>query len=471
MVMMTADLHYLTISELAPMIESKAISPVEVTRHMLDRIEKIDGDIRAYARVMADSAIDQAKQAESEIAAGNYRGKLHGVPIAVKDLCNTDGVATMGGSAVFMDNVPDHDSTVVERLNAAGAINLGKLNMTEGAMAGYNPALQYPENPWRPGHSPGASSSGSGAATSAGLAFGTLGSDTGGSIRGPAAVCGTVGLKPTWGRVSRYGVMDLAASLDHVGPLTRSSVDAGIMLQAIAGRDANDPTSRTEPVPDMTSELETDLTGLRIGWDVEYASVDMTSDYAAAVGAGVKVLVGHGAEIVEVTVTHRLREYLNAWAVICSSEAYNAHRATYPSRADDYGPWFREWLENGYNHTAADYAAALELRNACNGDLRSTMGGVDVLAFPGFPTTAPAVTPESMWGPIPDDRDPWSSRFTAPYDYAGLPTLNTPCGLSDGLPMSIQFAAHPLDEPLLVKVGNAFEQATDWANARPRGWE
>jgi amidase len=471
MVMMTADLHYLSISELAPMIERKEISPVEVTRHMLDRIGKIDGDIRAYALVMAESAIDQAKQAESEIAAGEYRGPLHGVPIAVKDLCNTEGVATMGGSAVFTDNVPDHDSTVVARLNASGAVMLGKLNMTEGAMGGYNPALQYPENPWKQGYFPGASSSGSGAATSAGLAFGTLGSDTGGSIRGPAAVCGTVGLKPTWGRVSRYGVMDLAASLDHVGPLTRSSIDAGYVLQAIAGQDASDPTSRSEPVPDMTGDLATDLTGLKVGWDERYASEDMDPDYATAVASGVKVLEGLGATIVDVTVTRRLREYLAAWAVVCSSEAYNAHQATYPSRAEEYGPWFRQWLENGSNHTGAEYAAALELRNASNGELRVTMDGIDILAFPGFPKTAHAVSSETMWGPIPDDRDSWSSRFTAPYDYSGLPTLNTPCGLSDGLPMSIQFAAHPLQEPLLVKVGNAYEQATDWNKARPPGWQ
>jgi len=469
--MMTADLHYLTISELAPMIERGEISPVEVTRHMLDRIEKIDGELRAYARVMSDSAIDQAKQAESEIAAGNYRGPLHGVPIAVKDLCNTQGVTTRGGSAVFMDNVPDHDSTVVARLNAAGAVMLGKLNMTEGAMGGYNPALQYPENPWREGHFPGASSSGSGTATSAGLAFGTLGSDTGGSIRGPAAVCGTVGLKPTWGRVSRYGVMDLAASLDHVGPLTRSSIDAGYVLQAIAGHDGNDPTSRSEAVPDMIGDLNADLTGQRVGWDERYASEDIEPKYAAAVAAGVKVLEGMGATVVEVTVTERLREYMSAWAVLCSSEAYNAHQATYPSRADEYGPWFRQWLDNGRNHTAAEYAAALELRNACNGELRKTMDGIDILAFPGFPKIAHAVTPESMWGPIPDDRDPWSSRFTAPYDYSGFPTLNTPCGLSDGLPMSIQFAAHPLQEPLLVRVGNAYEQTTDWNKAHPPAWE
>jgi len=468
---MAAALHYMTISELAPMIERKEISPVDVTRHMLDRIEKIDGGVRSYATVMGDAAMDQAKQAESEIISGNYRGPLHGVPIAAKDLYNTSGVKTMGGSAVFMDNVPDHDATVVERLNASGAVMLGKLNMTEGAMGGYNPRLQYPENPWKQSHFPGASSSGSGAATSAGLAFGTLGSDTGGSIRYPAAACGTVGLKPTWGRVSRYGVMDLGASLDHVGPLTRCSVDAGFVLQAIAGVDVNDPTSRIESVPDMAGDLANDLTGLRVGWDERYASVDMEPDYAAAVAAGVKVLEGLGATIVEVKVTDQLRDYLEAWPVICSSEAYNAHQATYPSRAAEYGPWFRGWLENGYNHTAAEYAAALELRNASNGELRKTMEGIDILAFPGMPKVAHSVSPDVMWGPIPPDRDAWSSRFTVPYDYSGIPTLNTPCGLSNGLPMSIQFAAHPLQEPLLVKVGNAYEQATDWHTARPPGWE
>lgn len=252
---MTEDLHYKTISELAPLLRDGKLSSVELTESQLDRIARIDGKLKAYATVMADSAQAQARAADAEIAAGNYRGPLHGIPVAVKDLCNTTGVRTMGGSAVFADNVPDFDSTVVSRFNDAGAVMLGKLNLTEGAMAGYNPKLDVPENPWKESYWSGASSSGSGCAAAAGLAFGTLGSDTGGSIRFPSAACGNVGLKPTWGRVSRYGVMALAESLDHIGPMTRSAADAGIVLQAIAGLDANDPTTLPNPVPDMTANL------------------------------------------------------------------------------------------------------------------------------------------------------------------------------------------------------------------------
>ena len=245
----SAELHYKTIVELAPLIESRELSPVDLTQEMLDRIELLDGTLKAYATLTPELALDQARQAEQEIIEGNYRGPLHGIPIAVKDLCSTAGIRTMGGSAVFANNMPDFDSTVVAKLRDAGSVLLGKLNMTEGAMGGYNPKLQIPENPWRRSHWAGASSSGSGSATAAGLAFGTLGSDTGGSIRHPAAVCGTVGLKPTWGRVSRYGVMDLAQSLDHVGPLTRSAADAGIVLQAISGQDPNDVTPLSKEVP------------------------------------------------------------------------------------------------------------------------------------------------------------------------------------------------------------------------------
>ncbi|MCH9039440.1 MAG: amidase [Chloroflexi bacterium] len=242
-------LHFQTITQLAKRLKSREISPVEVTEHMLKRIDELDGHHKSYATLMAESARTQAKNAEAEISSGNYKGPLHGVPVAVKDLCFTNGVRTMGGSKVNAKHVPGFDATVVAKLNEAGAVMLGKLNLTEGAMGGYNPDFDIPLNPWNPDRWAGSSSSGSGVATAAGMAFGTLGSDTGGSIRFPASSCGTVGLKPTWGRVSRYGVLALAESLDHVGPLTRSSADAGIVLQAIAGLDPNDPTKRMTPPP------------------------------------------------------------------------------------------------------------------------------------------------------------------------------------------------------------------------------
>jgi amidase len=465
------QLHYKTIVEIASMIRDKEISPVEVTESQLRRIDEIDGRLRSYATLMADEAMDRARAAEAEIMAGRYRGVLHGVPLAVKDLCDTAGVLTMGGSAVFADRMPDADSTVVERFYDAGAVLLGKLNMTEGAMGGYNPKLRYPENPWGENRFPGASSSGSGAATAAGLAYGTLGSDTGGSIRYPAAACGTVGLKPTWGRVSRHGVMALADSLDHVGPLTRSAIDAGIVLQTIAGVDSNDPTTLPAPVPDMNLNDESDISSVRIGWDERYASEDLAPAYATAVADGVRHMERLGAEIVPVKMPERLREYLEAWPVICSSEAANAHSETYPAQASQYGPWFREWLRRGSAHSAADYAKANSLRADCVGELRNTMLNVDAFAFPGSATTAESVSRQSMYGPIPESRSSWSSRFTVPYDYIGWPTINMPCGISEeGLPFSLQFAAHALEEPLLVRLGAAFQEDTDFHLHHPPGW-
>ncbi|MDP6822574.1 MAG: amidase [Dehalococcoidia bacterium] len=465
---MTEDLHYKTIAELAPLIRDGKLSSVELTELQLARIDQLDGRLKAYATVMANSAREQARAADADIAAGNYRGPLHGIPVAVKDLCATDGVRTMGGSAVFAENVPNFDSTVVARFNEAGAVMLGKLNLTEGAMGGYNPKLDIPENPWKESYWAGASSSGSGSATAAGLAYGTLGSDTGGSIRHPAAVCGTVGLKPTWGRVSRYGVMNLAESLDHVGPLTRSAADAGFVLQAIAGLDPNDPTSLPHPVPDMTATLGAGARGLKIGFDETYASEDMEPDFAAAVLAGVRVMEGLGAEIMPVKMPARLREYMSAWPVICSSEAAAAHAETFPSRSEHYGPFFRQWLTNGASHTATELAQAQLLRAACVGELRLVMRGIDLLAGPSTARAAYPVTPEELYGPPPPERDPWTSRFTVPSDYAGLPTISLPCGLNgEGLPLSLQFVGHHLSEQLLVQAGHAFEVATDYDNLHP----
>jgi len=464
-------LHFWTIRAIADQIRTGQISPIELTNYMLARIKTCDGQLKSYATIMSDNALKDARAAENEIAQGHYRGPLHGVPIAVKDLCFTAGVRTMGGCAVLMDHVPSFDATVVTRLREAGAVLLGKLNLTEGAMAGYNPNFDVPENPWKANHWSGASSSGSGAAVAAGLAFAALGSDTGGSIRHPAAACGTVGLKPTWGRVSRHGVLDLAPSLDHVGPLARSSADAGIVFQAIAGRDINDSTTLIDSVPDMLSELEASVEGLRIGWDTNYASEGLAPDHASAVARGVDILADLGAEIISVSMPERLSEYLPAWTVLCAAEAADAHRETYPIQADKYGPWFQEWLARGIDYTAAEYVQANNLRASCVGDLRQTMLGIDLLACPSTPNAAHTVSPEISYGPIPDDRDPWQTRFTVPMDFAGLPTISLPCGLSDnGLPLSLQLAGHALAEPLLVQAGTAFEQATDWHTLHPPGW-
>ena len=465
---MAEELHFKTIAEVAPLIREGKLSAADLAETQIERIERLDGRLKAYATAMFEHAREQARAADAEIAAGRYRGAMHGVPVAVKDLCDTAGVPTMGGCAVFADHVPAFDATVVAKLSEAGAVLLGKLNLTEGAMGGYNPKFDVPENPWKKGHYAGASSSGSGCATAAGLAFATLGSDTGGSIRNPACACGTVGLKPTWGRVSRYGVLALAESLDHVGPLTRSSADAGIVLQAISGTDPNDPTALPESVPDMLGRLDAGVRELKVGYDEKYAAEDMDADFAAAVAAGVRTVERLGAQIVPVSMPSNLREYMGAWPVLCASEAAAAHAQTFPSRAGEYGPWLRQWLESGAGHSATEYAEANVLRAACVGELRQIMRDIDVMACPSTARSAYPVTPDELYGPMPAEWDPWRLRFSAPTNYSGLPTISLPCGLNgDGLPLSIQFVGHLLAEPLLVGLGHAFEQATEFHELHP----
>ena len=451
-------LHYQTIAEVGARLQSREISPVELTQAILDRIKALDGDLKSYATVMTDSAMASARAAEAEIAAGNYRGGLHGVPIAVKDLCFTTGVATMGGTKALRDFVPDFDGTVVRKLNDAGAVILGKLNLTEGAMAGYNPEFDIPVNPWGADRWSGASSSGSGVATAAGLCYGSLGSDTGGSIRFPSAACGTVGIKPTWGRVSRYGVLALAESLDHVGPMTRSAADAGVMLQAIAGHDHNDLTSLTAPVPNMLHRLDEGVQGVRIGVDEQYIGDGVDSELATAVLEGARLLESLGARLIPVRMPDT-EPFSRAWGVLCSAEAAAAHRETFPSRADEYGPWFRGWLEKGSSYSAVDYAIASFSRLACNGSLREIFDGVDVLVCPSMTTPPERVTQEALYGPMEEDEWTWG-QFTIPYDFSGAPTISAPCGLNgEGLPLSIQFVGRHLTEPLLVQVGHAYEEA------------
>jgi amidase len=454
-------LHFQTIQQVADQIRSGALSPVEVTEAMLARVDQLDGQLKSYATVMADPATEDAKQAEKEIASGQYRGPLHGIPIAVKDLCFTRGVPTMGGSQALADHIPSFDGTVVARLKAAGAVLLGKLNMTEGAMGGYHPKFDAPVNPWRADLWAGASSSGSGVATAAGLCFGSLGSDTGGSIRFPAAACGTVGLKPTWGRVSRYGVLPLAESLDHVGPLTRSVADAALMLQAIAGPDVNDPTALPDPVPDMLAGLALGVKGIRIGFDEHYATHEIDTELADAVVEGIKLLAALGAVIV----ARRLPDmdaYAAVWPTLCSAEAVFAHERTYPSRQDDYGPWFRGWLEKGARVTGAEYARAQASRAECVGHLRRAFDGIDVLVCPSMSAPPHPVTREVLYGPLPDNRAPKFQRFTAPFDFSGAPTLSVPCGLNRaGVPLSIQFIGKALSEPLICQVGHAYEQTVN----------
>lgn len=450
----------------AAFIERREVSPVELTRAVLQRIDRLDGVLHSYLTVTAEPALEAARAAEAEIARGAYRGPLHGMPIGIKDLCATRGVRTTCASGVLADAVPTYDATVVRHLAAAGAVMLGKLNLTEFALMGYHPTLPRPCNPWDRTRDTGGSSSGSGAATAAGLCFASIGTDTGGSIRLPSGWCGVVGLKPTYGRVSRAGVFPLGASLDHVGPITRRVADAAVVLDAIAGFDTDDPTTLRGPAPRCADAIGGDARGVRIGWDARFVIDGASADVAAAVRRAVEQLAAHGAEIVEVALP-AVNTLLPAWPVLCAAEAAAAHAATFPSRAGAYGATFRSFLEYAATLSAQDYAAYHEARMQWAGRLRGVFETVDLLACPSTFMTAPPIDLIDPSAPFTPDIAPFM-RFTAPFNFSGSPTLSVPCGFSaNGLPYSLQLIARHGEEALLCRVGHVYEQSTEWHTRRP----
>lgn len=456
-------LHLQSISAIAAKLRNDTLSSVEITQLMLDRIEAEDGALNAYATVMAEEALAAAAAADRELKSGLDRGRLHGVPIAVKDLCYTAGTRTMGGLKVLEDFAPDFDATVVTKLKAAGSIILGKLNLTEGAMTGYHRDFKIPRNPHDHTLWSGASSSGSGVATAAGLAYGTLGSDTGGSIRFPAAACGIVGLKPTYGRVSRYGVLPLAESMDHIGPMTRTVADAALMLDAIAGHDRQDPTSLSDPhwpIYPALNELNGDLSGLKIGFDRRYTGEGVDPEVVAAVEDGMAKLGRLGAELVEIEMPFgdELMNGIAAWLPLLTSEAVLGHAAHYPAQRDRYGDYFRDLLDMGSGLSAIDYAKAHRERITLNGRIRTAMAPVDLLICPTMPTPPWPIDDELLYGPM-GTRQPVRQKFTAPFDFNGYPTLTLPWGVNDAnRPLSIQLVGKPLSEGLLCQVGHSLEQ-------------
>jgi amidase len=437
---------------------------------MLKRIAACDGRLRSYVTVLPDAAREQARQAEQEIMHGSYRGPLHGVPIAVKDLFFTEGVRTTCGSALLAEWVPGVSATVVEKLRGAGALVLGKLALTEFAIGGYPPPFSSPVNPWGVNRWPGASSSGSGVAVAAGLCFGALGTDTGGSIRAPSAVCGIVGIKPTYGRVSRHGVFPLGESLDHVGPMTRSVADAGVLLNAIAGFDANDPTSLLESVSDFRLALGRELRGVRVGVDEAYCTTMVHPEVSTTVLAAVQQLRDLGAVVEEVTIP-LIEDVLSAFWVIICTEAAAAHELTFPSQAEQYGSTVRSILEQGAQMGGVEYAKAHATRQAFRGALRRLFEDVDLLACPSFPMPAfdlDLIPPDAAMGREALQFFLPFFRFSAPYNPTGSPTISVLCGFSaDGLPISLQLIGRYLEEALLCQVAHAYEQATEWHRRRP----
>jgi amidase len=466
----SGDRHYETLVDTAEAIKSRKISPVELTKAMLDRIARVDSSLRSYATVTPEVALAQARQAETEIAAGHYRGPLHGMPIGLKDIIDTAGVVTSRGMHMYANRVPDRDAAVTKRLLDSGAVLLGKLQLTEGAFAKHHPKITPPRNPWNADYYAGASSSGSGVATAAGLCFGSLGSDTGGSIRYPASANGITGLKPTWGRVSRDGVFPLAPSLDHIGPMTRSAADAGAMLQVIAGLDANDPTSIAAPVPDYLADLDKGVQGLRIGIDPSYNETDVDFDIVRALHETRRVLQERGATIREVKLPDH-NAVTAGWGSLAGVEASMVHTDTYPSRASEYGPaasgTIAGLIDYGRTVTAVDLMKVYYARLAFTGALTTLFTEIDLLLIPTQPLADFTLKQEADLFTKPADLSAFL-RFATPYDMSGNPTLVMPNGFTaKGSPVSFQFVGRRLDEALLVRAGHAYQQATDWHRKHP----
>jgi aspartyl-tRNA(Asn)/glutamyl-tRNA(Gln) amidotransferase subunit A len=459
-------------TDLARMVAAKEVSPLEVVHAYLDRIEKLDGQLKSYITVCRDEALAAARSAEAAVMSGQALGRLHGVPIALKDLYATRGIRTTGGSKILADWIPEEDATVVTRLKEAGAIVLGKLNMHEFAYGpeGLNGRYGHARNPWDPKchRIAGGSSSGSGVAVAAGLCAGALGSDTGGSIRIPAALCGITGLKPTYGRVSRAGVLPLAWSLDHVGPMTRSAADSALMLSSMAGYDPRDPTSSVLPVPDYWAALTGQVKGLRIGLLRAFFLESADGPIREAVEQAVKALEGLGARIEEVALSAAEHAAGASFAVL-GAEALAYHEAWMKSRPDDYAPDVRDRLRVAAFISATQYLKGQQARALMRQEVDAALAKVDVLIAPATPIVAAEVAQREMVvGGEKRDIRATLTRLTRTFNLTGHPACAVPCGFTtDGLPIGMQIAGRPFDEATVLRVADAYQRATDWHARRP----
>ena len=466
--MATTDnqLHYLTIHQAGELIRNGELSPVELTRACLERIQDTDERLHSFILLLADEALEQARTAEAEILRGSYRGPMHGIPFALKDLYDTAGVRTTSGSQVDIDRVPTEDATTTARLKGAGGILLGKLAMHEFALGGpdWTTPFEPARNPWNLDHITGGSSSGSGSSVASGQSLGALGSCTGGSIRGPASLCGIVGLKATYGRVSRFGVVTLSWSQDHAGPMTRTVEDTAYMLQAIAGHDPKDPTSSRAPVPDYSLSLREDIRGVKIGLPRHYFFDDdpgVNREVVARVEQAVTVLEELGAEVQEVTLPSL--EYVRAAnSVIMVSEAFAYHEPNLKTRPQEFGEIVRSRFRIGGLLNASDYLQAQRVRAWARREFSQVMKTVDFLVTPTM--TQPAAAFEGF--------DPTSTvrgkSFTAPFNVTGLPAISVPCGFTEGgLPIGMQIAGKPFDEPGVIQAAYTYQQHAGWRDLHP----
>jgi len=467
-----AELPWRTLSDLARMIATKEVSPLEVVKAQLERVAALDGVLKAFITVCADEALEAARQAEAELAGRRPRGPLHGVPIGLKDLFNTRGIRTTGGSKILADFVPQEDATVVARLRAAGAIVLGKLNMHEFAYGpeGLNAHYGQARNPWdgTAVRIPGGSSSGSGVAVAAGLVPAALGSDTGGSIRIPAALCGITGIKPTYGRASRAGVLPLAWSLDHVGPMARTAADCALLLAPMSGHDPADPTTSALPVPDYAAALSGDVKGVRVGLLRRFFLEAAVPEVREAVEQAARLLQSLGAVIDEVELPS-VAHVASASFAIVASEALAYHAEWMRTRSGDYQPDVRERLRMGAFVSGLHYVRGQQVRALVRAEVDRALATREVLLAPTTPLAATVLGQnEATLGDGGSDVRSALIRLTRPFNFTGHPACSVPCGFTPGrLPIGMQIVGRAFDEATVLRVADAYQRATDWHTRRP----
>ena len=466
----SADLYYLTIRAASELIAARRLSPIELVRAHLDRIEVTDGKLNSFITLLADEAMKYAWAAEDEIQSGEYKGPLHGIPVGLKDLYYTKGVRTTIGSKVMADFVPDYDATVTERFREAGAVLLGKLQMHEFALGGTseNPHYGPAHNPWDTERITGGSSGGSGSSVAAGQCMAALGSDTGGSVRIPSCLCGIVGFKPTFGRVSRRGVFPLSWSYDTVGPMTRTVMDAALVLNAIAGYDPRDPSSADRPPEDFTATVGQEIAGVRIGLPREYFFDMLEPGVRESVAEAARALEGLGAAVEEVSVPMlELGPAISRG--ILNAEAAEIHMDVLRDRPEDLDPAVRTRLETGVLTPAVDYVRAQRARRVFARQVAAAFKQVDVIMTPTCPIAASKIGDTTVQvGDATEAVLAIIARLTLPFNISGSPTITVPCGFtSTGLPIGLQLAGRLFDEATVLRVAHAYEQATDWHTRRP----
>jgi aspartyl-tRNA(Asn)/glutamyl-tRNA(Gln) amidotransferase subunit A len=463
-----SDLAWLTIAEAAALIRTRSLSPVEYLRALLDRIARLDAKLNAFILVTAERALAQAATAEAEIAAGRWRGPLHGIPYALKDNIDVAGTATTCHSKICADRIAATDAPSVARLEAAGAILIGKTALHEFAMGGPSLDLDWPpaRNPWNPAHYAGGSSSGSGVALAAGFAPAAIGTDTGGSIRSPATLCGVVGLKPTYGLVSRRGVFPLSFALDHVGPMARTPLDCALLLDALAGYDRDDPGSAESPAGSYADGIDRGVAGLRVGVVAHFHREDHVApdDVGAALDQACATLRGLGAKLVEIRLP-KLAEWFACLRTIIEVEAFAIHERWLKERPQDYGALSRSRLGAGALTRGVDYVRAQQARRVLTQRYNEAFADCDVLV------TVSSHDPACRIDDQAEIKRTFERHARSVFNIAGAPAIAVPIGFSQtGLPIGMQIAARGFDDALVLRVAHAFAEATKWTAMRPPGF-